>query len=74
MEVASLYAEKDTYVIGGAKLFSLALSHPRCTRVIISLLGVDYTCDTFIDPAPFSNWYYEDTHFVSYYVREYKKL
>ncbi|MCC6639502.1 dihydrofolate reductase [Candidatus Falkowbacteria bacterium] len=42
----------EIFVIGGAMLYTTALSHPSCSKVIITIISKDFECDVFFPPLP----------------------
>lgn len=40
------------FVIGGGQVFSEAIAHPQCSRLYITHIHHDYSCDTFFPPIP----------------------
>ena len=50
-ELADRPADK-IFVIGGARLYREALSHPFCRRIYLTRIEGSFDCDTFLDPIP----------------------
>jgi dihydrofolate reductase / thymidylate synthase len=40
------------FVIGGSRVFNLALNHPSCTKIFVTNVLNDIACDVFINPIP----------------------
>jgi dihydrofolate reductase len=50
--LAAASAGGETFVIGGARVFSEAIVHPECNRLYLTRIGKDFGCDTFFPPIP----------------------
>ncbi|MBI3314748.1 MAG: dihydrofolate reductase [Candidatus Omnitrophica bacterium] len=57
LERAMDVLEKDSeieniFVIGGAQIYTYALPHPLCQRLLITFVRGDFACDAFFPPLP----------------------
>ncbi len=43
---------ENIFVIGGAQIYTYALHHPLCQRLLITFVRGDFTCDVFFPPFP----------------------
>ncbi len=44
----------QVFVIGGAQVFAQAIKHPLCSKLFITHIVKDYSCDVFFPDIPFS--------------------
>lgn len=52
---------KNTFVIGGQKVYEEGLHHKNCKEVFVTRLGIDFDCDTFVDKSFFKNYKHLET-------------
>jgi len=43
---------ENIFVIGGAQIYTYALHHPLCQRLLITFVRGDFACDAFFPPLP----------------------
>jgi len=47
---------KHIFVIGGAKVYAQAISHPECKRVFLTHIDHNFNCDVFFPKAELKNF------------------
>lgn len=52
MALPEVCAAPEVFVIGGAEVFSEAIDHPCCTRLILTRIAHDFGCDAFFPAIP----------------------
>lgn len=65
LQLAEKHHAENVFVIGGAKVFADAVTHPACTELLVTEVAGDFGCDTFFPPIPtppFQKTTTSDTH------------
>ena len=53
-QAAALAGDEEAFVIGGAQIYVEAL--PLATRLIVTAITADFTCDAFFPPIDLAQW------------------
>lgn len=52
---------KNTFLIGGARVYEEGLYHKNCRELFLTRLGLNYECDTFVNKEIFKNFKHMET-------------